>query len=325
MPGFEMKHFYLSLTQSCNLVCDWCFWRAGTEPAVDQFDLDEVLARICGHDLGGERQAGIVFYGGEPTLRMDRMKLVMDEVERLRPEVDWHFAVQTNGTKLDRLRPIADRFWYLSVSINEYTVAGIDWAELRWFRERMPIIARMTYAGDSLVAPLRAALDGVTHVYWQLVNGPDLRFGLDEYERELEALMQLANEHPDKRFVPLDYAWSWQNGLLEQGLLAGFPCGVGSELIYVDTRGQVHACDELSVDCSSSDVAELQSLIGQTCASCSIREGCRGRCPASRLKYGREAFERYCEFNHLLFRKVTERGYAGRVIDDVSLQTEVMH
>ncbi|MDP6957150.1 MAG: radical SAM protein, partial [Planctomycetota bacterium] len=222
-----MKHFYVSLTEACNLDCAWCFWHQDAERAGDEFDLAAVLQTIgrslfgaddCGSSGNGSTctseltqdisESFIVFYGGEPTLRMERMVEVMDAVEESFPAIKWRFAVQTNGTRLGDVEALGERVWYISLSINEYTIEHIDGDVLERMGRRMPIIARMTYAGKSLVELVEPLLPSISHVYWQLMNAAQLPFTVQQYGEELEQLLELAARHPEKMFVPLDYAWS---------------------------------------------------------------------------------------------------------------------
>jgi radical SAM protein with 4Fe4S-binding SPASM domain len=353
-----MKHFYVSLTEACNLDCAWCFWHQDAERAGDEFYLPAVLGTIeralsgvgCGGgSCAGEEIAGadvgqapgaeitesfVVFYGGEPTLRMGRMVEVMDAVEGRFPKINWRFAVQTNGTRLADVESLAERIWYVSLSINEYTFEHIDREVLERLAQRMPIIARMTYAGKSLVELVEPLLPSVSHVYWQLMNAGELPFTVEQYGDELERLLGMARCHPDKMFVPLDYAWSCDRAFSEAGAAPPpaavgdhdwFPCGVGGDLVYVDPRGQTSVCDELSLNGLDGDFGQVVGAVQERCASCELVAACRGRCPAVHMKFGVEAFDRYCELTRLLFERVRAADHRGRAVDEVGLQTEVMH
>lgn len=319
-----MRHFYLSLTEACNLRCPWCFWKEQQRPAEDAFDLDAIAGAMA-ERLSDEPACGVVFYGGEPTLRMERMQAVMEEIPRRLPDHDWWFAVQTNGTHLDRLAPLADRLWFLSVSINQEILKSLDRQGLEELGRHLPIIARMTYVGEPLAPQLEGVLPFVSHVYWQLVNGASRPFELEQYERELESMMALATEQRDPIYVPLDYAWTRLQAPPTTREPDWFPCGVGDDLVYVTPTGGVCVCDELSLDHIEADLGAARRELEEICEDCPILHACRGRCPAVLVKHGRGAFLDYCRFSRLLFRKVAESGYPGRQVDAIALQTEVMH
>ena len=319
-----MRHFYLSLTEACNLRCSWCFWKERDRQATDAFDLDAIAETMAARVPDGPT-CGIVFYGGEPTLRMDRLQAVMEEIPRRLPARDWWFAIQTNGSYLGRIAPIADRLRILSVSVNEETLGSLDREGLEALGSRLPVIARMTYVGEPLAPQLEGVLPFVSHVYWQLVNGASRPFDLERYERELESMMALAAEHRDRIFVPLDYAWTRLQGPTGAAEPDWFPCGIGDDLVYVTPTGAVCDCDELSLDHLEVDLEATRAELAGICEGCPILHACRGRCPAVLVKHGREAFLDYCRFSRLLFRKVAESGYPGRQVDAIALQTEVMH
>lgn len=47
--------------------------------------------------------------------------------------------------------------------------------------------------------------------------------------------------------------------------------------------------------------------------ACDLRPHCRG------------AYEQYCPMTRLLFEKVRTSGYTGQAVDEVGLQTEIIH
>ena len=85
-------HLTLHLTDRCNLACRYCYARHGTS----DMSVETALCAIeeC---TAGESNAGIIFFGGEPLLRMDAIFEIIDECERRRP-LAFHYKVTTNGT-----------------------------------------------------------------------------------------------------------------------------------------------------------------------------------------------------------------------------------
>ncbi len=318
------KQIYLSVTESCNLDCSWCFWKARSDEDRQRFAL-EPLVEAVGDALEGSGECDVVFYGGEPSLYPFRMADVMQALRSSHAEVEWRFAVQTNGTKLENLLPLLEDLWYLSVSVNAHTLQSMSWPELAEIAERLPVIARMIYIGEPLEEMLLEMMPHVSHVYWQLLNDAELPFTRERYHQQLLALVALAHEYPDHSFVPLDYAASCLGGKLSESSLRGFPCGVGTDLVYLDPSGGRHACDELSLPDQELNFEELRRLCEEFCSGCEWQESCRGRCPAVAAKYGWSAYENYCAATEVLFRTVRETGYRGRPVDEIALQTEVLH
>lgn len=318
-----MVQFYVSITEECNLACEWCFWRQRNRRSEDAYDLDAVLATIRAN-LDSSPEATVVFYGGEPTLRPDRIRETMSRTAEEFPEVRWRWAVQTNGTRLSELLDLADRLRYVSVSVNHNTVPHLDWDALNRLRDRFPIVGRMTYDGTPLRHWAEPVMPYLTHLYWQLVQAPRLPFTPEQYSRELDDLLRFAAEHPHCRFVPLDYAWQCQFDAKSVDA-HWFPCGVGGEYRYIGPSGKQSPCDELAVDYSYDDIEAAAAQIREYCQACDLRPHCRGRCPAMLVKFGRETYEQYCPLTRLLFEKVRTANYAGQPVDEIGLQTEVMH
>ena len=104
----------LSLTEQCNLRCSYCYYTVShAERALVMSD--EILEKAI--TLAFERTLKlkqdffyITFFGGEPTLRMDSIrkgvrfakKLVKERREELPAGFELCFAVNTNGTLLDK-------------------------------------------------------------------------------------------------------------------------------------------------------------------------------------------------------------------------------
>jgi uncharacterized protein len=93
-------HLTLHITSGCNLNCSYCY-----APPVDRHDMtEEVLSRSIRFIAGLSREnAGIVFFGGEPLLRKDLVKLAMAQCEKLRRSdgFTYHTKIVTNGLLLD--------------------------------------------------------------------------------------------------------------------------------------------------------------------------------------------------------------------------------
>ena len=89
----------LHLTLGCNLRCTYCF--AGTK--VDRSMTPEVAVRSLRFLAGEAKRRGgvlrVTFFGGEPLIRFDVLRAVVEEARSL-PEADIRFHMITNGTLL---------------------------------------------------------------------------------------------------------------------------------------------------------------------------------------------------------------------------------
>jgi sulfatase maturation enzyme AslB (radical SAM superfamily) len=110
------------LTTECNLKCKYCFGEA-LEDFEEDFEVEDIdyslpktmnydyqiLKRFCDKDS----DCNLTFYGGEPLLRLNDIKKVMDLVKAKL------FMIQTNGIYLDKLDPdYVNRFHTILISLD---------------------------------------------------------------------------------------------------------------------------------------------------------------------------------------------------------------
>ncbi len=109
------------LTHACNLRCGYCFTGEKTavgmsEPTADTA-IDFVIAEAARQ---GATDARIVFFGGEPLLRMDLIRRIVAAAVQRGAGIDWSFALSTNGTLLTRdlLSELARLRVFVSLSLD---------------------------------------------------------------------------------------------------------------------------------------------------------------------------------------------------------------
>lgn len=100
-------HIFVTLTSQCNLKCSYCYGKCCDDFGSngDRFgEIDYSLPKNIAYASSGlksfsEREAleSVIFYGGEPLLRVDRIQEIMDTVPAEK------FMIQTNGLFLDTL------------------------------------------------------------------------------------------------------------------------------------------------------------------------------------------------------------------------------
>jgi len=100
-------HLFITLTYECNLKCSYCYGKCCEDIGGDGFgEIDYHLpvdAAYSASDLKAFSEKSVletaIFYGGEPLLRLDRIREIMDTVPAER------FMIHTNGLLLDELEP----------------------------------------------------------------------------------------------------------------------------------------------------------------------------------------------------------------------------
>jgi putative peptide-modifying radical SAM enzyme len=114
-------YFHAILTTQCNLQCRYCYGKSCDDIDTNfDFQIDyslpskldypiERLKEFCAKDP----DCVLTFYGGEPTLNLEKLREIMDTVPAK------HFLIQTNGLLLDKLEPeYVNRLHTILVSID---------------------------------------------------------------------------------------------------------------------------------------------------------------------------------------------------------------
>lgn len=97
--------FILELTQSCNFRCSYCCYsgaysdnRTHSFKSMDEQTLLKAIHFIAQQRVT-ERPLNIAFYGGEPLLRFDQIKLFINNAKGVLPS-DTNYTISTNGSLL---------------------------------------------------------------------------------------------------------------------------------------------------------------------------------------------------------------------------------
>ncbi|AMD30655.1 MAG: TIGR04084 family radical SAM/SPASM domain-containing protein [Acidilobus sp.] len=297
-------------TGACNLRCDYC---GGSFP-------EKVVPYTVKYDplklkkvVEADRDATVIFYGGEPLINPRFVEWVMDNVRARR------YGVQTNGT-LHRLLP--DAYWkrmnvaLLSIDGREEVT---DKHRGRGVYRKVTEAARHVRSlGVETIARMAVTADtdiyeDVTHllslglfdkVHWQLdvvwsprwdFEGwaersylPGIRRLVDLFLRELERGRVL-------RMIPI-------LGVISAHYFGGYPgspCGAGYRSFAISTDGRVLACP-IAVYERWAELGTVEggfrpmgAYLAKECAACPYRRYCGGRCLYSMIErdWGEEGFK----------------------------------
>ena len=314
--------FIVFLTAKCNLRCKYCGGLQGVMPNEITYPIEKLVDFISQDD-----NPSIAFYGGEPFLRLDLMKRIMDSIDAE------HYIVQTNGLRLSSLeQEYLNRFSTILVSIDGrkevtdyYRGKGVYDTVLRNVKAvkdcfEGELIARMVATQKTDIyedVTHLLNLNLFTHVHWQIdavwsADGIwyDFKGWVEEYNKGISKLVRLWLSELEKGrvlgIVPF-------LGVLKA--LLGFrnsapPCGSGVDLIAITTDGKVVACpicadlDWNVLGDLNTDLDKLKKVkIGKPCPNCEYFGVCGGRClffNKERL-WGDEGFKLVCStVKHLI-------------------------
>ncbi|TRZ86847.1 MAG: TIGR04084 family radical SAM/SPASM domain-containing protein [Methanosarcinales archaeon] len=296
-------HYHLILTKECNLNCNYCGGGSDSPPKELQYQISDLKSF-----LSKDEAPVVEFYGGEPLLRVEKMKTIMDTIPG-------HFVIQTNGMFLDKIEPeYLKKFNSILVSIDgskEVTdfnrsngVYDNIIRNIRLIRERGfrgDLIARMTVPqGTDIYSNVRhlAGIEEFDHVHWQLGFEMFWESGLDD-DMELEEWVRSYNtgisslvewwvkEMERTGRVPGIVPFIGVMGSLLSGKPSRLRCGSGIDFFSVMPDGRISACP-VSIDFDFSIVGSIfkddpnslcdKACVGEPCTSCEIFHICGGRC-----------------------------------------------
>ncbi|MFX1475853.1 MAG: TIGR04084 family radical SAM/SPASM domain-containing protein [Promethearchaeota archaeon] len=338
-------NYHLILTRQCNLDCVYCHGgRDAGENTEIQYDL-EALARFLVEDEGIQ----LMFYGGEPTLRIPLMVQVMTRFPQAR------FMLQTNGLLLHRIpEEFLHRFHSILVSIDGplevtdgYRGHGVYnrvLENIRWLHStgyEGDVVARMAVSQQSdSYRDVRHLLDlkgpCFKHVHWQLnavwsAEGNWVNFDRWVAESYNPGITRLVDE----------WVENLQKGVVE-GVVPFLPlmhdlltdsaspirCGSGCDTFAIHTDGSIGVCP-ISPDWAFSIVGDIRTTkphelrnimtVDEPCPSCEVYAVCGGRCLFVNKEHlwGQEGFEKVCgTVKHLIDRLKAALPEVRRLVDE---------
>lgn len=317
-----ISNLTLTITNRCNLKCPWCYNYAGKHQT-DEAPIDAIFDAIAADTSILADKPALMVLGGEPTLRMRRLRRTLDRAADLFEER----VVTTNGTRLSHgvVRQLAKREATVLVSLDapaagfhdrlrgrgvfRQAMRGVD----RLVKQGVPTILSMTLSRSSVpqLEPFfQLAMDrGVGQV--RLVPMRTLGRGVSHPEQvpdlfdALQILTELLRENPQFcRLLGRDYfsvlaqlCWSTQRRA---------SCGVGRRVVFVDADAAVYPCPnfvEGQWHCGTLLGASLADIVRRsvaltecrkihdvhnypTCSQCAFRYWCSGDCRAEAAAVG---------------------------------------
>ena len=322
-------NYHLILTRRCNLNCSYC--HGGEETGADteiQYSLDE-LARF----LHGDPDFQLMFYGGEPTLRIPLMIEIMNRFPSTR------FMLQTNGlllhhipveylhrfhsilVSIDGRREVTDG--YRSKGVYDQVVENVNWLYQQGFQG--DVVARMAVSEKSdIYRDVRHLLDleapRFQHVHWQLNvvwDAEENWIDFDHWVRE--------SYYPGISRLVDEWLAKMRTGIVEgivpflpimHDLLTGdrspIRCGAGYDTFAIHVNGSIGICP-ISPDWPFSIIGDIRTTQAQSlrdimtfdapCPTCEEFGLCGGRCLFANKQrlWGEAGFLKVCEtVKHLL-------------------------
>ena len=346
-----MVNFFITLTMACDLECRYCYGEVcdcfddfDDGIAVD-YDVPETITyetAALSEFISKDKDAVVIFYGGEPLLEMEKMKEMMDTLPAKT------FLLHTNGTKLDEVpAEYLKRLHTISISIDGdheltdyYRGSGVydlitkNAAIAREKGFTGEIIARMTVQEETDICK------SVLHlfenpdfcfdsVHWQL----NALFWRNDYQKRKTTFPEWVNESYNPGIQKL--ADEWVNKMKTEGVVLNmYPfvnimdslirnkkthlrCGAAWTEYNVQTDGKLSPCpvmsgmsDYYAGDIFSGRPNQLRVIhVSGECLKCDILEICGGRClyANATMKWGVEGFKEVCKTVRFLVNVLKEK------------------
>ena len=324
-------NYHIVLTRQCNLNCAYCHGGEQAENTEITYSLDE-LDSFLKHDADPQ----LMFYGGEPTLRIGTMTDMMERFSEAR------FMLQTNALLLQNI-PIeyVKRIHSILISIDGrkhvtdgYRSKGVYdkvLENIRWLRGiNYPgdVVARMAVSQQSdIYKDVKHLLDledpSFDHVHWQLNVIWDAEGNWQDFDKwvaesynpgitclveEWVEAMKFGQVRGIVPFLPIMYT-------LLAGEFSRLRCGSGSDTFAIHVDGRIGICPispdwEFSIvgDICRTEPEELRNImtVDEPCPSCEVYHVCGGRCLFANKQrlWGQEGFNKICATVRHLIREL---------------------
>jgi uncharacterized protein len=329
-------YFHLLLTTECDLQCTYCYGKACDD--IDSefaFDVDYSLPKAMNYSPASlaafcqkDPDCVLSFYGGEPTLRLETLRAIMDNVKVK------HFLMQTNGLHLHELESeYTNRLHTILVSIDgrpqltdHHRGAGVyrrvidNLQHVTAHGFQGEIIARMTVTEQT---------DIFNEVRWLLQN-PDFAFSSVHWQLDAGFWQNDFAKRPFQKWVEESYnpgirrlVRFWVDEMEQTGtVLRLYPlvglmqsllraeksllrCGSGWINYSILTDGSIVPCPAMSGmrdfylgHISTTTPSDLRRiLVSKPCTDCSILDLCGGRCLYANItrRWNADAYAIVCQ------------------------------
>lgn len=250
----------------------------------------------------------LIFYGGEPLIKIDKIKAIIDEFENKGIK----FCMQTNGKLLNEIpEKYLPKFSKILVSLDgdeertdfnrgkgnyENVINNLKFARENGFKGE--IVARMTISFPDIFKQtlhLTKLIDEklIDSVHWQIDAG---FYGNDfnekvfskfvkEYNSEISKLINFWIEEMNKGKVLKFYPFLGIFEAIHYNKEMKLQCGSGHSNYTITTSGKLSACPivnsikDFYAGDLNNDIKDLKKFeMKEPCASCSDLKYCGGRC-----------------------------------------------
>ena len=319
------------MTNDCNLHCEYCSVlidcnKLGMpiDPLYSLKQLKEFIIQTQKDQNSDE--ACICFFGGEPSLRYNKIaELINDFGDRI-DRVIVKYVLHTNGLMLNQIPvSVLSSLSLVMHSINyekipryqlmksyfSDSIEGIDYIK---GNSEVATMCRLTVTEKtSIYTEIMLVEHFFGYVYWQIVNClffEDFPSFFRTYTYEIKLVFNYWFDQYKKgvfiKLVPFISILKFLFSPDREG--TSFICGYGTSMIYVQTDGKCYACSD-NVESKEHYIGDIYSgvklpkptLSKYKCKLCQYRMICMGRCGRMHVEFSEEHISEYCQLNQFMF------------------------
>ena len=306
-------HYHIILTERCNMKCKYCYEKSMNEfenglETKWKYDLQtptDSEVNISNLKDFLKKEDTLIFYGGEPLMKLDKIKEIMDSV-------DCKFMIQTNGMFLDKIpKEYLLRLDKMLVSIDgtkerdienkgnlHYDKVIENLKKIRELGYKNEIVARMVVSEKPdiyeqvlhIVSLINSGL--FNSIHWQ-IDAEFYKFDFEkekfsifvkEYNKSLTKLLnwwierlkagELVKIYPFIGILARVMGWDTETRL---------PCGAGYKNFSINTKGDLSACPIMNsvknFYCGNIHEGITKEINCENwCVDCEYLPICGGRC-----------------------------------------------
>jgi len=282
----------------------------------DKFEFDYDVpcdSEVKGVDVADFLKDGdsLIFYGGEPLVNFQKMKEIMDAVEKSKKKIK--FYIQTNGKLLDEIPwSYINKMSKMLVSIDgdmkrtdynrgfeTYNKVLKNIIELRKKGYKGEIVARMTLSFPDIFEQVSHIVELIekgifNSVHWQIdagfyksdFNKKQFKLFVKEYNKSIDRLLDFWVEYmKENKKVLKFYSFLGIFESLYYGRKTKLHCGSGYANYTISTSGKIVACpimngvkDFYCGDLKNPHEKLKEIYVKEPCSSCGYLDICGGRC-----------------------------------------------
>lgn len=306
-------YYHIILTEECDSQCKYCYKKSFEEfdNELDKkfkFDFSsplnsEVDIKKLKEFLKKDKEAVLVFYGGEPLLKIDKIKEIIDNI-------DVPFRMQTNGKLLNLLpKDYVNKITKILISLDgseKRTDENRGKGTYKQVIDNIKLIKKNGYKGELIARMCISPPDsdlyeqvislinaGFNSIHWQ-IDGGFYKFDFDEdkfekfsrdYNKSVSKLINYwIKEMKKGKVIKLYPFLAIVNSILNNEPTK-LRCGAGYEGYAITTDGKVVACpimnciEDFKAGTLNTNPKDLKKFdVKGKCLECNYKNLCGGRC-----------------------------------------------